>query len=137
MKNEEMLGDGPEIEDIGSNPSPGTSLGELIEARLSRRAALRGLVGAGAVAVLTDQLLASTGTAEARALSVPRQGGPSTLTFSELRQQLSQDQSVAEGYEVQMVIRWGYLLNPERGRTGPVGWRGWPDRRRCRAARRC
>ena len=107
MKNEEMLGDGPEIEDIGSNPSPGTSLGELIEARLSRRAALRGLVGAGAVAVLTDQLLASIGTAEARALSVPRQGGPSTLTFSELRQQLSQDQSVAEGYEVQMVIRWG------------------------------
>ncbi len=107
MKNEQMLGDGPEIEDIGSNPSPGTSLGELIEARLSRRAALRGLVGAGAVAVLTDQLLASTGTAEARALSVPRQGGPSTLTFSELRQQLSQDQSVAEGYEVQMVIRWG------------------------------
>jgi secreted PhoX family phosphatase len=100
-------GDGPEIEDIGSNPSPGTSLGELIEARLSRRAALRGLVGAGAVAVLTDQLLASIGTAEARALSVPRQGGPSTLTFSELRQQLSQDQSVAEGYEVQMVIRWG------------------------------
>src|SRR5215212_1940851 len=30
-----------------------------------------------------------------------------------------------------------YLLNPERGRTGPVGWFGWPDRRRCRAARRC
>ena len=30
-----------------------------------------------------------------------------------------------------------YLLNPERGRTGPVGWFGWPDRRGCRALRRC
>src|SRR3712207_5280296 len=102
-----MLSDGPEIEDIGSNPSPGRSLGEMIEARLSRRAALRGLAGAGAAAVLTDQLLALAGTAEAQTLSVPRQGGPSTLTFPELRQQLSQDQSVAEGYEVQTVIRWG------------------------------
>jgi hypothetical protein len=95
---------GVEIEDIGSNPSPGRPIGALIEARLSRRAALAGLVGAGAAASLSGPL---AGVAEAQPLAVPAQGGPSTLTFPELRQQLSQTHAVAEGYDVQMVIRWG------------------------------
>jgi secreted PhoX family phosphatase len=95
---------GPELEDIGSNPAPARSIGEMIEARLSRRAALRGLAGAGAAAALTEALV---GEAVAQPLAVPRQGGPSTLTFPELRQQLSQTHAVPEGYEAQIVIRWG------------------------------
>jgi secreted PhoX family phosphatase len=94
----------PEIEDVGSNPAPGRDIGNLIEARLSRRAALRGIVGVGAAALLADALVAQ---AIAQPNEPPRQGGPSTLTFPELRQQLSQDHSVADGYEIQMVIRWG------------------------------
>jgi DNA-binding transcriptional ArsR family regulator len=38
---------------------------------------------------------------------------------------------------VNLAALHAYLLNPERGRTGPVGWFGWPDRRGCRALRRC
>ena len=94
----------PELEDIGSNPAPARSLGEMIEARLSRRAALRGLAGAGAAAALTDRLVAG---AVAQPLAVPAQGGPSTLTFPELRHQLSQTHAVPEGYQAQIVIRWG------------------------------
>ena len=96
--------DVPEIEDIGSNPSPNRPLHEVIDARLSRRAALRGIVGAGAAALLADSLVAE---AAAQALEVPRHGGPSTLTFPELRQQMSQNHAVADGYETQIVIRWG------------------------------
>lgn len=40
--------DPPEIEDIGSNPDPRDTLADLVERRLSRRAALRGLGGAAA-----------------------------------------------------------------------------------------
>lgn len=94
----------PEIEDIGSNPAPHHPIGELIEARLTRRAALRGLAGAGAAAAFSEALV---NEASAQPLAIPRAGGPSTLTFQELRQGLSQTHQVADGYEVQMVIRWG------------------------------
>jgi secreted PhoX family phosphatase len=94
----------PELEDIGSNPAPRDTIGEMIAARLTRRAALRGIAGAGAAAALTETL---AGEALAQPAPVPRQGGPSTLTFPELRHQLSQTDAVAEGYETQMVIRWG------------------------------
>jgi uncharacterized protein len=96
--------DEPEIEDIGSNVSSALTMYDLIQARLSRRAALRGLVGGGAAALFTENLI--TG-AFGQVIVPPRRGGPSTLTFQELRHQLSQDQSVAEGYEIQVVIRWG------------------------------
>jgi secreted PhoX family phosphatase len=98
-----------ELEDIGSNPNPARDLGSLIEARLGRRAALRGLAGAGAAAALTEALVEE---AVAQPLPVPRQGGPSTLTFPEVRLQLSQDQAVPEGYEAQTVIRWGDPVLP-------------------------
>ena len=86
-------------EDIGSNASTEPTMGELIERRLGRRAALRGLVGAGAVAVLAHELLDST------ALAQPT--GPSTLTFTEVPHGMDKTQHVPEGYEAQVLIRWG------------------------------
>jgi secreted PhoX family phosphatase len=97
------LPEGVELEDIGVNPDPGPSLGSMIAARLTRRAALRGLAGAGAAAALSEALVQEA----AAQMAVPMQGGPSSLTFPELRHQLSQTDAVAEGYEKQVVIRWG------------------------------
>src|SRR4029450_13288717 len=71
-------------EDIGSNPSTEPTMGELIERRISRRAALRGLVGAGAAAAFTHELLDST------ALAQPT--GPSALTFKEVAHGLDKTQ---------------------------------------------
>jgi secreted PhoX family phosphatase len=96
--------DMPEIEDLGSNPAPGHTMNDLIHGRLSRRAALSGLLGAGAATLFAEALLSQ---AMSQVTGPPRQAGPSTLTFPELRHQLSQDQSVADGYEIQIVIRWG------------------------------
>ena len=84
-------------DDIGVNTSTEPSIGELIERRFGRRAALRGLAGVGAVAALGS---AST---PARAQS----GGPSTLTFKELAHTLDATHHVPEGYEAQVLIRWG------------------------------
>ena len=42
MTDHHLPEDPPEIEDVGSNPSPGRLLGDIIAADLSRRAALAG-----------------------------------------------------------------------------------------------
>jgi secreted PhoX family phosphatase len=92
-------------EDAGaSNPDPRRPLGDIIAARYGRRV----LLGA------TAAVVAATAAAQdaAAQMAVPRQGGPSTLTFPELRHQLSQDHAVAEGYETQVVIRWGDPVLP-------------------------
>ncbi|MGI9127791.1 MAG: PhoX family protein [Roseomonas sp.] len=85
-------------EDIGSNPNPGTPIEAIIAARFGRRA----MLGAGAALAA----LVATPPGEAQSL-IPRQGGPSSLSFPELRHQLAQTDAVAEGYEIQNVIRWG------------------------------
>src|SRR5262245_35605062 len=86
-------------EDVGSNPSTEPTIGDLVERRLGRRAALRGVLGAGAAAVFTHGLLDST------ALAQPT--GPSSLTFKEVAHSLDKNQHVPEGYEAQVLIRWG------------------------------
>ncbi len=82
-----------EIEDIGSNPAPRETLAEIAERRLSRRGVLAAAAAAAA--------LAAAGPAVAEA------EGPSSLGFSEIRHRMSQRDAVAEGYEIQTVIRWG------------------------------
>lgn len=73
MSDRDDLADEPfEIEDIGSNPSPGRPIGALIEARLSRRAAMLGVVGAGAAVTLQVPI---PGAAQAQPVPVPREGG--------------------------------------------------------------
>lgn len=91
-----------EIEDIGSNPAPQDTIAEVVGRRLTRRDAMRRIAGAAAATALADQLvLAATSAAEAQA------AGPSTLAFQELSHQLSQSDAVAEGYETQVLLRWG------------------------------
>ena len=83
-----------EPEDIGSNASTEPSIGALIERRLGRRMALQGLATAAAL------------PAQARS------GGPSTLTFQEMVHRLDAAQHVADGYDVQLLIRWGDTVLP-------------------------
>jgi len=91
--------DNVDPEDIGSNPSTEPTVGELIDRRLGRRAALRGLAGVGALAALGDELMGSS------ALAQP--AGPSSLTFEEVPHGLDKTHHVPTGYEAQVMIRWG------------------------------
>lgn len=98
-------------EDIGSNPDPREPIGEIIARRYPRRA----LLALGAVLAAAREAHADTPRA-AHSSGNTVDGGPSTLTFPELRHQLAQGDAVAEGYEIQLVIRWG---DPILGDTGP------------------
>ncbi|UYN95228.1 MAG: PhoX family phosphatase [Enhydrobacter sp.] len=84
-------------DDRGSNSSREASIGELIERRLGRREALQGLAG-----------IAALSAAPAWAQS----GGPSSLTFNEIGHRLDEQQHVPDGYEAQIVVRWGDPVLP-------------------------
>ncbi|MDP2331336.1 MAG: PhoX family phosphatase [Reyranella sp.] len=86
-------------EDLGSNPSLEVSMGDLIGRRLGRRAAVRSLVGLGAAAALTRELLGGS------ALAQP--AGPSSLTFTEVPHGLDKTHHVPQDYDAQVLIRWG------------------------------
>src|SRR5689334_8802105 len=84
-----------------SNPDPRCPIGTLIAERLARREALLGLAAAA--------LAPGVAGAQPRAHDSGNaaDGGPSSLTFPELRHRLSERDTVAEGYEIQTLIRWG------------------------------
>jgi len=71
---------------------PIPTLADLIDQRLGRRTLMR---GAAAVAALSPFA------------AVAQPAGPSSLTFKELAHTLDDGQHVAEGYEMQVLIRWG------------------------------
>jgi len=80
-------------EHIGSNPSTEPSIGEII----SRRTALRGLLAAAALPALGGEASAA---------------GPSSFTFPELSHHYDTTHHVAEGYEMQVLLRWGDPILP-------------------------
>jgi len=109
-----------DIEDTGSNPDPRRPIGAVVAERLSRRAALRGLLGAGAAAGLAERLLSSTSAlAQAHSSGNPPGAGLSTLRFPELRHQSAEGDAVAEGHEIQTVLRWGDPILPDAPEFDP------------------
>jgi len=84
-----------DFEDEGSNPSREPSIGELI----SRRTLL-----GGALAAATLPAFASAAYANGN--------GPSSFTFKEVPHVLDETHHVAEGYDVQVLIRWGDPVLP-------------------------
>lgn len=92
-------------DDLCSNPSVAQVIGDLISARLSRRAAMQ----ASTVAVVTGLLGESTHGSD----KLPGQAevldaaSISSLTFREIEHGNDQQVHVAEGYEVQLLLRWG------------------------------
>ncbi|MGE0151861.1 MAG: PhoX family phosphatase [Reyranellaceae bacterium] len=89
-------------DDIGSNRSDNPEFRAVVAARLSRRAALRGLVALGAGTALGGPL-GSALIGAARAADAP--GAP--LTFEEIAHGADQTHHVAKGYSADVLIRWG------------------------------
>lgn len=92
-----------ESEDVGSSPEAGPTIGDVIAARYSRREIMRGALGITAISAAAAPLaIAAAGRAAAQATSTT----PS-FDFKELRAGADATHHVAEGYEADVLIRWG------------------------------
>lgn len=86
-------------DDAGVNPNADTPLGVIIGRRISRRAAVTGLLAAGASTALGAGFLGRRAFAGV--------GGISTLTFRQPAHAIQDDHAVAPGYSASVPIRWG------------------------------
>jgi secreted PhoX family phosphatase len=85
-------------QDIGVNPSATEPLAEIIDRRLTRRDALKGLAAGSAFGLFGAPVLAAPAAA---------QGARSSLGFTEIQHALETGHRVAPGYDVQVLVRWG------------------------------
>lgn len=93
-------------EDVGSNPTANPAIGDVIAARFGRRGMLRGMLALGATTALSGTALtALTGKAEAAAALPP-------FTFKEIEHGVDETHHVAEGYNADILIRWGDPVVP-------------------------
>ncbi len=88
--------DGP-----GLNPTETPTMGEIIAARFSRRGFLKGSMAATAISATVSPaaMLAARGAAA--------QTGGSAFDFAEVAAGVDADHHVAEGYDAQVLLRWG------------------------------
>ena len=106
-------------ENEGSNPSHGPTIGDLIATRLSRRDLVKGLaaVSVAAEALWPKALAAAPASGEEK-------GAASRFDFVELPiAPGSKTHHVAEGYDADILIRWGDAVLPDAPEFAP----GKPD----------
>jgi len=96
------------LEDTPTNPSEEPTIGDVINARYSRRAVLKGALGMSAVGALAASPLALLAGRAAH-------GNPATsrFSFAELGHGVDQTHHVAQGYSADVLIRWGDPVLPE------------------------
>jgi secreted PhoX family phosphatase len=90
-------------EDIGSNASDNPTMGDIIAERLSRRDLMKGMLAVSAIsaAVSVPALLAAGEASAQGANSTP------SFNFKEIAAGSDEKMYVAEGYDADILIRWG------------------------------
>ncbi len=107
-------------DDISSNPTDTPSLGDIVNARVNRRGALKGMLATAVVGAVGTTQLAKTSQAASKSLNGridPETG--STLTFKELEHKIDENDGVAEGYNADVLIRWGDKVVPDAPEFDP------------------
>jgi secreted PhoX family phosphatase len=94
------------LEDSGRNPSRNTTLGDVIGARFNRRDLLKGALAATAISATVSPL------ALAAAERAQVEGTTPTFTFQEVEAGIDEAHHVAEGYDADVLIRWGDPVRP-------------------------
>lgn len=89
-----------ESEDIGRNESTNPTMGDVINARFSRRSLLRGTLAVSAIAATVSPMAIMLAD-EARA------AGASAFDFPEVEAGVDEMHHVAEGYDADILLRWG------------------------------
>jgi hypothetical protein len=95
------------------NPSDNPTMGEIIGARFSRRGFLQGSLAVSAIAATVSPVaLLSAETAKA--------GSASAFAFKEVAAGVDADHHVAEGYDADVLLRWGDRLFPDAPEFDPT-----------------
>ena len=100
-------------EDVGRNPSDNPTIGDIIAARLSRRDILKGALGAAAIAASVSPLAIAVAD-RANAANTSR------TPFREVSAGVDEKHHVAEGYDADVLIRWGDPVLPGAPRFDPL-----------------
>jgi secreted PhoX family phosphatase len=100
--------DGP-----GLNPTGNATMGEIIAARFSRRGFLRGSLATSAIAATVSPLALLTAE-QAKAQATSR------FTFDEVEAGVDETHHVAEGYDADILLRWGDPLFPDSPEFDPT-----------------
>lgn len=91
--------DGP-----GLNPTGNRTMGEIISARFSRRGFLRGSMAVTAITATVSPLAMLAAAGDAQAQSAVE---GSAFNFPEVKAGVDADHHVAEGYDADILLRWG------------------------------
>ena len=96
------------FDDIPTNPNLQCTIGDVINTRYGRRDVLRGMLGVSATAgLMGSSALVTPSTAQAE------QSSQSRYRFGELTQGNDATHHVAEGYEAEILLRWGDPITAE------------------------
>lgn len=91
-----------ESENVSTNPTSNATMGDIIAARYSRRDLMRGLLAVSAItATISPLALGAARDARAEDNTTPR------FNFNELAAGSDEKHHVAEGYDADVLIRWG------------------------------
>ena len=91
----------------GRNPTDVPTMGDIIAARFSRRTILKGSMAATAIAATVGPMaLLPAGKARGKA------GRRSPFSFTEVAAGVDADHHVAEGYDADVLLRWGDAIFP-------------------------
>lgn len=117
MKPEELLLRSQQYElseDAGANPSANPTMGEIIATRLSRRDIMRGALAVTATTAAIVPLALETARAQTQASAVGASSGNTTPSFNfrEIAAGSDENHHVAEGYDADILIRWGDPVLP-------------------------
>jgi uncharacterized protein len=104
------------------NASANPTMGEIISRRFSRRGVLKGALAASAISA-TVSPLALLAADRAKA------AGTSVFSFTELEAGVDADHHVAEGYDADVLIRWGDALFPDSPAFDPASQSAEKQRR--------
>ena len=97
-----------EAENTGSSPSINPTMGDIISARYDRREWLRGALAVTAIsAAVSPMALAAASRAAAQTAAAK-----SSFDFAELPAGSTETHAVAEGYDANILIRWGDPVLP-------------------------
>lgn len=100
-----------QAEDSGSNPSTNTTLGEVIAARFNRRDLMKGMLAVPAISSLAVSALALATNQDAMATTAP--STTPSFAFQEIASGSDEHHHVAQGYDADVLIRWGDPVTPD------------------------